>query len=76
MPAMEPVSDPIVRSAWFPVLRSDHLPGESVRSVTIAGEELVEKLCGIPALNLIDPATQPRLRELLKKALSTKLGSS
>ncbi len=42
---------------------------------TIAGEELVEKLCGIPAMNLIDPSTQPRLRELLKKALSAKAGT-
>ena len=36
---------------------------------TIAGIELVERLSGVQALNLIDPASNPRLDELLERAL-------
>ena len=36
---------------------------------TTAGIELAEKLTGLPALNLIDPASLPRLREMLRNRL-------
>ena len=35
---------------------------------TTAGTELVEKLTGIPALNLLDPESLPRLRQILRDA--------
>lgn len=40
---------------------------------TIAGSELVEKLCGVVALNLIDPSTIPKLKEILHKTLGFEL---
>ena len=40
---------------------------------TLAGRELVEKLCGIKALNLIDPETMPELKTTLNKALDLDL---
>jgi len=40
---------------------------------TIAGSELVEKLCGVTALNLIDPKSIPKLKEILYKAFGYKL---
>jgi len=36
---------------------------------TTAGIELAEKLTGLPALNLIDPASLPRLRKMLRNRL-------
>lgn len=36
---------------------------------TIAGRELVEKLCNVTALNLIDPKAIPKLKDILSKAL-------
>ena len=36
---------------------------------TRAGIELVEKLSGLPALNLMDPASHENLRDRLRKAL-------
>ena len=38
---------------------------------TSAGIELVEKLTGVPALNLLDRASLPSLRDLLNNALAT-----
>lgn len=32
---------------------------------TIAGSELLEKLCRVTALNLIDPSSTPKLKEIL-----------
>lgn len=39
---------------------------------TVAGVALIEKLCGVPALNLLEPGAHPELAELL----SEKLGSA
>jgi len=36
---------------------------------TIAAVELVEKLCGLRALNLLNPSTRPALRQLLRDRL-------
>ncbi len=36
---------------------------------TTAGIELAERLTGYPALNLMDPASLPRLREMLTYSL-------
>ena len=52
-------------------IRPDIVTGISTN--TIAGSELVEKLCGVTALNLIDPATMPKLKEILQKAFGYKL---
>lgn len=40
---------------------------------TIAGSELVEKLCGVKALNLIDPVSIPKLKEILQSAFGYTL---
>lgn len=40
-----------------------------IATSTIAGIELCEKLAGIPALNVLDPATRPKLERLLAKRL-------
>lgn len=40
---------------------------------TLAGQELTEKLCGVPALNLLDPETTPRLKNILSKSFGFKL---
>ncbi|MCB0563627.1 MAG: DUF1611 domain-containing protein [Phaeodactylibacter sp.] len=37
---------------------------------TIAAVELVEKLCGVRALNLLNPKNRPALRKLLRKRLN------
>lgn len=37
---------------------------------TSAARRLVADLCGLPALNLVDPATHPRLRDLLLDRIS------
>jgi hypothetical protein len=37
---------------------------------TVAGEELVEKLCPAKALNLLDPRSIPQLRHMLRRALA------
>ncbi|MCB0558562.1 MAG: DUF1611 domain-containing protein [Lewinellaceae bacterium] len=37
---------------------------------TIAAVELVEKLCGVRALNLLNPSTRPALRKLLRERLN------
>ncbi len=40
---------------------------------TLGGKELVEKLCGVTALNLIDPVTTPTLKRILSKCFDFKL---
>lgn len=40
---------------------------------TLGGRELVEKLCGVTALNLIDPETTPSLINILGKSLGFDL---
>lgn len=40
---------------------------------TLGGKELVEKLCGVTALNLIDPKTTPALKKILSKSFDVKL---
>lgn len=42
---------------------------------TLAGVRMVEKLCNVRALNLIDPRTQPTLERILKEALMSIPGS-
>lgn len=44
-----------------------------VASNTLAGVALVEKLCGVKALNLIDPGNTPELRGMLCKATGLSL---
>ena len=43
-----------------------------IATSTIAGEELVEKLSGAKALNLLDPRSIPQLRHLLRRALAAR----
>lgn len=40
-----------------------------ISSNTLGGRELVEKLCGVPALNLIDEESMPRLKSILRQRL-------
>ena len=40
---------------------------------TLGGRDLVEKLCNVPALNLIDPKTTPTLINILSKSLGFNL---
>ncbi|MDG1572035.1 hypothetical protein OZ410_06885 [Robiginitalea sp. M366] len=54
-------------------LRPDLVTG--VASNTLAGVALVERLCGVRALNLIDPDNTPKLRELLSRATGLDLGA-
>jgi hypothetical protein len=42
---------------------------------TLGGRELVEKLCDVTALNLIDPETTPRLKAILSKSFGFDLES-
>ena len=51
-------------------LRPDMVTGPATN--TTAGIKLCERLTGLPALNLLDPDSLPRLRELLEKALPYK----
>jgi hypothetical protein len=44
-----------------------------VTSNTLAGQQLVEKLCKVKALNLIDSRNQPRLKALLSRATGLSL---
>lgn len=52
-------------------LRPDVITGPATN--TTAGIELAEKLTQLPALNLMDPKSLPRLREMLGVALSEQL---
>jgi len=44
-----------------------------VSTNTLGGRELVEKLCGVVALNLIDPKTTPMLKNILSKSFGFDL---
>jgi len=63
--ASDPYAVVGVRTAFD--LRPDIVTGPATN--TTAGIELAEKLTGLPALNLMDPASLPRLREMLRSAL-------
>lgn len=65
-------SDPY---AVYGVMKSFKLKPDIVSGIatnTFAGSDLIEKLCGVKALNLIDPETSKELRRIL----SDKLGMS
>ncbi|MFW2405651.1 MAG: hypothetical protein ACN4GT_12850 [Gammaproteobacteria bacterium] len=70
--ASDPYSVVGVQTAFG--LRPDVITGPATN--TTAGVQLAENLTQLPALNLIDPSTLPRLRELLKTALPNSYGSS
>lgn len=69
----------VVLCAWDPYsvvgvqkafgLKPDVITGPTTN--TTAGIRLAEKLTGIPALNLMNPESLPRLRQLLSAALET-----
>ncbi|WP_224483451.1 hypothetical protein [Robertkochia aurantiaca] len=40
---------------------------------TLGGQEMVEQLCGVPALNLLDPSSIPRLKSILRQKLGMKV---
>ena len=66
-------SDPY---AVYGVMKSFKLKPDIVSGIatnTYAGAELIEKLCGVKALNLIDPDTSEELREILSGKLGIKL---
>lgn len=66
-------SDPY---AVYGVMKSFRLKPDIVSGIatnTFAGAELIEKLCGVRALNLIDPETTPELRDILGKRLKMDL---
>ena len=63
--ASDPYAAVGVQQAFVP--RPDVVTGPTTN--TTAGIDLVEKLTDLPALNLMDPASLPRLREMLKAAL-------
>jgi hypothetical protein len=66
-------SDPY---AVYGVMKSFNLKPDLVSGIatnTFAGAELIEKLCNVKALNLIDPKTTPELRSILSKRLNIKL---
>jgi len=68
-------SDPY---AVYGVMKSFKLKPDIVSGIatnTFAGSELIEKLCGVKALNLIDPETSVELRQILSKKLNRKLNS-
>ena len=49
-------------------LKPDIVSG--IATNTYAGSELIEKLCDVKALNLIDPNTSSTLRTILSRKLS------
>ncbi len=66
-------SDPY---AVYGVMKSFNLKPDIVSGIatnTYAGAELIEKLCRVRALNLIDPETSPELRSVLSKKLSIEI---
>jgi hypothetical protein len=66
--ASDPYAVVGVRSAFH--LRPDLVSGPATN--TTAGIELAEKLTQLPALNLLDPQSLPRLREMLGNALDRR----
>ncbi len=66
-------SDPY---AVFGVMKSFNLKPDIVSGIstnTFAGAELIEKLCNVKALNLIDPQTSEELNRILGKKLDISL---
>jgi hypothetical protein len=66
-------SDPY---AVYGVMKSFRLKPDIVSGIatnTFAGAELIEKLCGVRALNLIDPETSSELRSILGERLKMDL---
>lgn len=66
-------SDPY---AVYGVMKSFRLRPDIVSGIatnTFAGAELIEKLCGVKALNLIDPRTSEELRTILGDRLGLEL---
>ena len=68
-------SDPY---AVYGVMKSFRLRPDIVSGIatnTYAGAELIEKLCGVKALNLIDPDTAEELKSILSEKLNLSLES-
>jgi hypothetical protein len=68
-------SDPY---AVYGVMKSFRLTPDIVSGIatnTFAGAELIEKLCGVRALNLIDPKTADELEKILSDKLQLDLSS-
>lgn len=68
-------SDPY---AVYGVMKSFKLRPDIVSGIatnTYAGAELIEKLCGVKALNLIDPDTAEELKSILSEKLDLSLES-
>ncbi len=66
-------SDPY---AVYGVMKSFNLKPDIVSGIatnTFAGAELIEKLCGVKALNLINPDTADELRRILSEKLNMPL---
>ncbi|MCK5678464.1 MAG: DUF1611 domain-containing protein [Flavobacteriaceae bacterium] len=66
-------SDPY---AVYGVMKSFNLKPDIVSGIatnTYAGAELIEKLCDVKALNLIDPKTSKELKRILNKKLNINL---
>jgi len=66
-------SDPY---AVYGVMKSFKLRPDIVSGIatnTYAGSDLIEKLCGVKALNLIDPETAKELKEILSNKLGIPL---
>ncbi|MCA0932709.1 NAD-dependent epimerase/dehydratase family protein [Lutimonas saemankumensis] len=66
-------SDPY---AVYGVMKSFKMVPDIVSGIatnTYAGAELIEKLCGVKALNLIEPETAEELRKILSKKLQINL---
>jgi len=66
-------SDPY---AVYGVMKSFNLKPDIVSGIatnTYAGAELIEKLCNVKALNLIDPNTSAELRTILSKKLKINI---
>ena len=52
-------------------LKPDLVTGISTN--TLGGQEMVERLCGVPAMNLLDPGSIPRLRSILRQKLGVQV---
>ncbi|WP_224491114.1 hypothetical protein [Robertkochia flava] len=52
-------------------LKPDLVTGISTN--TLGGQEMVERLCGVPAMNLLDSDSIPRLKSLLRQRLGAKV---
>ncbi len=66
-------SDPY---AVFGLMKAFNIEPDIVTGVstnTLGGRELVEKLCGVTALNLIDPETTPELKRTLNRSFGFML---